>query len=93
MLLLSAVVRDTRRDEARRVTVALCRRIMIRNLYRVASPIELRAIGTRAKHAMVDVLTERVPFSRDFLFRQVTRTRRVTSGACPGMLGVAANVI
>ncbi|XP_071566152.1 persulfide dioxygenase ETHE1, mitochondrial isoform X1 [Temnothorax nylanderi] len=41
-----------------------------RNICRVASPTVLRGNGTRAKHAMADVLTERVPFSRDFLFRQ-----------------------
>ncbi|TGZ52956.1 Uncharacterized protein DBV15_00515 [Temnothorax longispinosus] len=38
-----------------------------RNICRVASPTVLRGNGTRA---MADVLTERVPFSRDFLFRQ-----------------------
>ncbi|KYQ57703.1 Protein ETHE1, mitochondrial [Trachymyrmex zeteki] len=43
---------------------------MIRNLYRVSSPILWRN-GIREKHAMVDVLTERVPFSKDFLFRQL----------------------
>jgi len=66
---------------------------MIRNVYRVASSIVLRRNGIRAKHAMVDVLTERVPFSRDFLFRQVTFARGII-GACPVReLGVTANVI
>ncbi|KYM79857.1 Protein ETHE1, mitochondrial [Atta colombica] len=44
---------------------------MIRNFYQVSSPIILWRNGTRAKHAMIDVLTERVPFSKDFLFRQL----------------------
>ncbi|KAL6267861.1 hypothetical protein P5V15_000933 [Pogonomyrmex californicus] len=43
---------------------------MIRNLCRAASLIIRRGNGTHAKHTMADVLTERVPFSRDFLFRQ-----------------------
>lgn len=44
---------------------------MIRNLCRVLTlPIISSRIGTCTNHIMVDVLTERVPFSRDFLFRQ-----------------------
>jgi len=49
---------------------------MIRNLCRVNSTVILQGLGARAVHAMMDVLTERVPFSRDFLFRQVTRAKR-----------------
>ncbi|XP_012536910.1 persulfide dioxygenase ETHE1, mitochondrial isoform X1 [Monomorium pharaonis] len=43
---------------------------MIRNFYRAASPLVTWANRTRVRHAMTDVLTEHVPFSRDFLFRQ-----------------------
>jgi len=77
-----SVVDVTRRDEARRLAVALYvngyKRIMIRNLCRVASPRVLQENRIRAKHAMADVLTDCVPFSRDFLFRQVTLARRIT---------------
>ncbi|GAB1866181.1 Protein ETHE1, mitochondrial [Camponotus japonicus] len=45
---------------------------MIRNLRRVlTSSIVAPRIGTRTNHTMADVLMERVPFSRDFLFRQL----------------------
>lgn len=44
---------------------------MIRHLQRIISPIVVRRVGTCKDRAMTDVLTERVPFSKDFLFRQV----------------------
>lgn len=33
----------------------------------------LQTVGIRTTHAMANVLTARIPFSKDFLFRQVIR--------------------
>ncbi|XP_050466802.1 persulfide dioxygenase ETHE1, mitochondrial [Cataglyphis hispanica] len=61
-------VRDGTRNGA---NVNCIKTIMIRILCRVlTSPIISSRIGMRANHAIADVLMERVPFSRDFLFRQ-----------------------
>ncbi|XP_014485385.1 PREDICTED: persulfide dioxygenase ETHE1, mitochondrial [Dinoponera quadriceps] len=43
---------------------------MLRHICQVVSPTISRAVRTRTTHAMADVLTARVPFSKDFLFRQ-----------------------
>lgn len=55
-----------------------CYEGMIRNLRRVNSSVILQALAgstvRAAIHDTMDVLTEHGPFSRDFLFRQVTRT-------------------
>jgi len=70
-----------------------CRGSMIRNLCRTNSTVILQELGVRAVHATMDILTERIPFSRDFLFRQVTRAKRHACAETQYAAVDASNVI
>lgn len=63
---------SVRDDTLNGANVSHLKTIMIRILCRVLTSPRIK---TRANHAMADVLMEQVPFSRDFLFRQVRRTK------------------